>query len=637
MARRRVMVWLLSLGIAALLITIVAAVWGADLLIPLAESRASAALGRSVAISHLHVTPGRLLRITADDVVVGNPPNWHGDPFAKIPRVTLDVDAWAYIRSGQTVIPLLTMDQPLVAATETTTGEVNFWPGHADTAGSSVKIGVVRVDGGRIRVRLAQLKADFQADVATHGGGQESQLLIDANGSYDGQPISGHMVGGALLSLRDPSNPWPIDLRLQHGPTTVSVAGTLLDPVGMKGASLALQLSSPDLSSTDALTGIPLPKTPKLDLTGRLDFANQRVRLQDLNGRLGNTDLAGTIEVAGGKERPEIFADLTSRRVDLADFGGTSGAEQAKAEADDRLLPRTPTVLPKLRRADVHLKYRGQRIQGKSVLLDNLDAVLDVVDGQATLHPITAGVGRGSISGTVVLTPQDRVAHAKAEIALQHVDVLRLMAATQRRDGAGAISGTVSIDATGSSLAQMLGSGNGWLRLGMVGGDLSAVLVRLLGVQYGNALLSALGLPNRAPVECFLGDLPLQRGVLTLQTLVVDTGEAAVTGVGTIDLGQEKLDVQLRSESKHFSIGSLPAPLNVTGTLKHPSVAPGSESVTRGGAAAGLATTFPPLALLPTVQFGTGEDRRCDALLARAKRLPGGEGLPTPPNLQTTR
>ena len=93
----------------------------------------------------------------------------------------------------------------------------------------------------------------------------------------------------------------------------------------------------------------------------------------------------------------------------------------------------------------------------------------------------------------------------------------------------------------------------------------------------------------------------------------------------------------MRTEAKHFSIGSLPAPIHITGTLKHPNVSAGSEMVARGGLAAGLAAAFPPLALLPTIQFVTGEDHRCDALLARAKQQPGGQRLPPPHNQKPMR
>jgi hypothetical protein len=37
----------------------------------------------------------------------------------------------------------------------------------------------------------------------------------------------------------------------------------------------------------------------------------------------------------------------------------------------------------------------------------------------------------------------------------------------------------------------------------------------------------------------------------------------------------------------------------------------------RGGAAVGHQALFPPPAVLPTIQFGVGDDRRCEALAHR--------------------
>jgi hypothetical protein len=109
---------------------------------------------------------------------------------------------------------------------------------------------------------------------------------------------------------------------------------------------------------------------------------------------------------------------------------------------------------------------------------------------------------------------------------------------------------------------------------------------------------------------------------------VLDTSAAIVTGTGGVSLRDEQLDMQLRTESKHFSIGSLPAPINIGGTLKNPSIRPGGELALRSGAAIGLGFIFPPLAALPTIQFGTGENHQCDQILARAKQQTGGQRLP---------
>jgi uncharacterized protein involved in outer membrane biogenesis len=357
------------------------------------------------------------------------------------------------------------------------------------------------------------------------------------------------------------------------------------------------------------LVGLPFPRTPNYQVSGQLDLADHRVQFRDFKRRVGNSDLEGTIDVDPDKEPPEVPANLASRRVDLADLGGFIGSEPgrvdttgqsatqraqvAKAEASARLLPDTPISIPKLHWADIDLKYRGQQIEGRSVPLDHLDVAMDIVNGTVTLHPISFGVGKGRIKGNTTLTPQAQAAHAKADVDFQNVDVSCLLAATHLFEGAGAISGTAEIDATGKSLAQMLGNGNGGVRLGMAGDDLSAIMVDLSGLQFGNAVLSALGLPKRTPVECFIGAFALQQEVATIQAFVLDTKEGVVNGAGSVNLRDESVTLRLRTEAKHFTIGSLPTPINITGTPKNPGIMPGAELLARGGAAAGAVADDP--------------------------------------------
>ncbi len=645
--RHRILAWLLGLGVPVLAIVVVAVVWGGDLLIPVVAARASAALGRSVSIAHLHIVPGRIVTVTADDVTIGNPPDWTGEPLARLPRLRVQVDIWEYVRRGQLVVTLVELERPQVVATQLPNGAANYKLQLAsNSSGGSTKIGEVRIDDGRVVVRLAKLKADLTIGIATRNQGEQAQIVADAKGTYNAQPITGRMIGGALLSLRDTTHPWPIDLRIQNGPTQVSLVGTVSDPMAMQGADLKLHFAGPDMSLLTQLTGIPVPKTPAYQLTGGLDFAKSQVQLRDFTARVGNTDLEGTIEVNPDAEPPDMTANLRSHRVDLADLGGFIGTEPgrtttagetpaqraqlARAEASPKLIPDTPISVPKLHWANVHLQYRGDSIVGRSVPLDNLGVKLDIVNGQVAVHPLSFGVGTGRIISNIDLTPQGDLTHAKADIAFQRVDVSRLMAATHAFQGAGTIGGSANIDGAGNSIAQILDNGNGELKLAMVGGDLSAVLIDLSGLEFGNALMSALGVPQRTQVQCFITDAALRRGVVQLQALVLDTGEAIVTGAGVANLRTEALDLHVKTDAKHFSIGSLPTAFDIGGTLKHPSIMPGPELAVRGGLAAGLAVVFPPLAALPTIQFGTGDDHRCDRILAQAKQQPGGARLPQP-------
>jgi hypothetical protein len=421
--------------------------------------------------------------------------------------------------------------------------------------------------------------------------------------------------------------------------------GTLTDPLTFGGADLKLELAGADMRDLYHLTGIPIPETPAYRIAGQLDYADHKFRFHGFRGVVGSSDLRGTIEEDPGQERPMVTADLASTKVDLADLGGFVGTtpgrlstpnqsaaqkqELARTEASPKLLPDTPINLPKLRAADVKLRYRGEHILGRSVPLDNLVVNLSIVEGKIALEPISFGVGRGRIAGTAALDGTGDVIRAKAAVDFDHVDVARLMAATHMFDGAGAIGGHADIVTSGKSFAQMLANGNGGVRLLMIGGDLSALLVDLSGLEFGNALLSALGMPKRTPVECMLADFSLQKGVLNTRTLLLVTKEANVHGAGWVDLRNETVNYKLNTKAAHFSIGSLHAPIDITGPLKHPSIRPEvGELALRGGTAAALAVLLPPLAILPTIEFGQDESRECAARISsirpseRAKAAP---------------
>jgi uncharacterized protein involved in outer membrane biogenesis len=655
---RRLALWI---GVPVVLIALLVAFWNWDWFIPLVDARASAAIGRPVRIAHLHIGLGGTVTASADDVVVANPKGWPSQdpPFAAIKRLTVRVQLLRWIEGHGLVIPLIALEQPRMYVAEQPNGAANFRLAmkSGGKGGSTPQIGNLEITDGNVRFIIPKLKANFDAAVATKGEGADAKLLVNARGTYAAQPIDARFIGGALLSLRDASNPWPVDLTVANGQTHVALRGTVRDPMAFKGADLTLRVSGPNLGQLEPLTGFPIPNTPAYQLSGKLGLQGfDHISFQDFRGRLGESDLEGSIQEepgaaqAHGKSKPVVTMNLASRRVNLNDLAGFIGgapgsAHEANATPQQRaaaeraaksksLLPNTPISVPRLNWADIHLRYRGAHIEGRDIPLDNVDVALDVVNGQITLHPLSFGVGTGRLIADLDLVPlSDRNVRAKMDLRMQNLDVSRLMAATHTFQGAGAISGVGAIDATGDSLASLLGHGNGEVKMAMAGGDLSAVLVDLTGLEFGNALLSALGMPQKTQVQCFVGDLALQEGVLDFRALELDTKETLTNVSGAVNLARETIDLHLRTQAKHFSIGSLPTNINITGTFKSPTIRPGAAVAARAGAAVGLGVLFAPLAILPTIQFGTSkaQDERCGALLQQARAGAGGKVLPPAP------
>ncbi len=437
-----------------------------------------------------------------------------------------------------------------------------------------------------------------------------------------------------MLSLRDPKDRYPVDLKLANGATKVSLQGTLLEPLKFGGAELKLELAGDDLSALYPLTGIPLAPTPPYHLGGQLDYEGHKVRFRNFAGGVGSSDLAGNIEVQLGGVRPYFRADMESKRVVLADLRGFIGAapgkdnaanlsqsqqqEHDKQDASGKLLPDKPINLPKLRSVDFDVHYKGEHIESESTPLDNLVANLKVEDGALSLQPLSFGVGTGAIVLNLKLDGQQDLVHAVADIDFRKVDLSRIMQSTGVFKGAGTIGGSAKLDTTGNSLAQMLGHGDGEMKLFMSGGDLSAVLVDLAGLDFGNTLIAALGIPHQAQLRCMVSDFDLNKGVLDTRTLIFDTSAANVIGSGTVNLRDEQVDYKLSTQPKRFSIGSLAAPILIRGPLKNPSIHPDPLVLgARAGAAVALGVFLTPLAaLLPTIQLGLGKDHNCDELLA---------------------
>ncbi len=650
MSRRR---WLMVPGVIAAVLAALLLLWDWDWFRPVLERQASAALGRPVRLGHFDVHLSRRPQLVLERIALANPAGFPaGSDTATIDRLAIRIEPRALF-DHRVNLTEVEIDHPAGELGQAPDGTPNWklsLPARSGPAPQPwlIDVGSLVIRDGHIHFLDPQLKSDFLLEVRTQdaANGGEPSIYVGINGRYAGQPVDGRFIGGSVLSLRDPHDRYPVDLKLANGLTHVSLQGTLLEPLKFGGADLRLELAGDDLSNLYPLTGVPLAPSPPYRLAGQLDYEGGKIRFHDFAGAVGNSDLNGWIQLQRGGPRPYIEAELYSKKVVLADLRGFIGAapgkaddsklsqaqqqEHARQEASGKLLPDQPLNLPKIRSVDFDVRYKGQRIESESTPLDNLEAHLAINDGVITLEPLSFGVGQGAIVLNVVLDGNQQPVKANADIDFRKLDLSHIMQKTSVFKGAGTIGGSARIDTSGDSLAQMLGRGDGDLRLFMSGGNLSALLVDLAGLDFGNSLISALGLPSRANLRCLVTDFDLKHGVLGTRTFIVDTSEANITGEGKVDLAQEQVDYKLATEPKRFNIGSLPAPILVRGPLKSPGIMPDPVTLAeRGGAAVVLGVFLTPLAaLLPTIQLGLGKDHNCGALMTTVQKAADNAARP---------
>jgi uncharacterized protein involved in outer membrane biogenesis len=646
--------WIKILFPILIVLLLIVIFWDWDWFIPMVEADASASTGHKVTIQHLHVWLGRTITASATGITIANPDNFPAsDPqLATMDRLLVKVDVLDYIEHRTLSLTTIELDHPVANIRELPNGTNNATlKTSSSSSANPPKLGQLIINNGTASVIMPSLKTDFDLKIQTRDAPAGTKLftggeiVVDAHGAYAGAPITGRLIGGAVLSLRDPSLPYPIDLHVQNGTTLASLIGTVEDPQHFADADLRLSFSGQNMANLYQLTGVPIPTTPPFSLNGELNYADHAFRFEHFTGKVGSSDLEGTITEAPGSPRRIVTANLTSRQVDLTDLAGFLGATPgktttpgqdastketvAKANASPKLLPDTPFNLPKINEANVDLRYRGEHILNKDAPLDNVVAHLIIRDGRITVDPLDFAVGTGTIASNVDLDPVDGVLHTKANIDFRKLQLSRLLSATHTFAGDGTVGGSAYLSGTGNSMAQILGHGNGHASLYMQNGaNVSALMVDLAGLEIGQAILSALDIPDKTAIECLVSDFSLTNGQMDTRTFLLATKEANILGAGTVDLTNEKLNLALKTQATHFSIGSLSTPINIGGTLKDPSVLPAvGPLAARVGPAIALGFIFPPLALIPTIRLGLGDKNACqDTIMAIHEGNPHNPG-----------
>jgi uncharacterized protein involved in outer membrane biogenesis len=117
-------------------------------------------------------------------------------------------------------------------------------------------------------------------------------------------------------------------------------------------------------------------------------------------------------------------------------------------------------------------------------------------------------------------------------------------------------------------------------------------------------------------IRCGVASFHAQGGILTANSLLLDTTHVLVTGSGNINLQDEGLDLYLRGKPKEIRVLRIRTPIRIRGTLAHPTVGVDAKKLAaQAGGAAALGAVLTPLAsLLAFVDGGLAKDADCAAL-----------------------
>jgi hypothetical protein len=577
----------------------------------------------------------------ADDVHVGNPAGLPQRDMASVRQFSFSLDPFALL--GHRIhVPVLRFDGPQAELLRTDETHYN-WAYKPDEKKSKWTLDLERVvlNKGVVHVMDAVTKADVTADVDTIPNDPTYGVAWKLRGEYNGAPVGGGGKAGAVLSLKNQDEPFPVQADMHSANTRVALEGTVTRPAHLAGIDLKLTLAAPSMARLYPFTGVLLPETPAFStdghLTGELGQNKSRWVYDKFKGKVGQSDIAGHLEFATGKPRNKLTGNIVSHQLRFVDLGPLIGADSNASkrargvdavQPEGKALPVEKFHTERWKVLDADVRFTADRIvKDKDLPISKLQSHVVMNDGVLTLQPLNFVMASGNVNSNIKLDGSNakQPIKATADVKARDIHIKELFPQIEKMQATvGSIYGEAKLTATGDSVGAMLADANGEVKGLISQGVVSKLLLEEAGLNVGNVIITKLFGDKEVKLNCLAADLGVTDGVARTRTFVLDTDDAIVDINGWVNMSTEQLDLRIKPETKALRIFTLRTPFFVRGTFKHPDLSLDKKVLAlKGGAAAALAVVAAPAAaLLPLINTGPGKDSPCNALLARAGAKP---------------
>ncbi len=544
-------------------------------LAPLVARRASAALGRPVAIASLHVTPGWWIKVDVGGFRLDNVAGGSRPAMVELGHLTAEVEAVSLLH-GPAVVRGLTVEGLSVLLERTAERTANWTfgprkpkaPEPADRSWFPTLLDA-RLRGCEVTYRTAR-GAEFRVrldNVAVLAAGADRPVQLVMAGAYNGTQVS---LTGALQPiavLRNAAVPYGETLHMASGQTTLDFQGTMTEPFDVDGARGTLTLKAPTAGPILAIAGVASDFQASLDLAGTVERTGDLWRLTDAAGALkGNAITAGSLRLTeGGRGTPDdVAADIAFDRLDL---NGLLGGASGRADTDVPLdIDRAPDTLIDARLAARQLIYGGVRAE---------DATLaaTLTPGQVAVKELALTYLGARVTAAGRVEAADKGGRVSADVAVSDADIQRLRQALGF--GPVPISGKLDAQVVATSSGATLNAATRAARVSaavsMTGGSIAREVIEMASTDVRLLFRRSKGV---SPVSCLLGVLDMRAGVGTVLPLRIRAADGTIAGNMQFDLYRRRFDLTIASQSASTGFFALDIPVRISGAFANPSVRP---------------------------------------------------------------
>jgi len=372
------------------------------------------------------------------------------------------------------------------------------------------------------------------------------------------------------------------------------------DPNDKKFAVTVSAIST-DLSKLGLLNGEPLPAMA-LDISTSVEGSGRRFDLHDLDATLGDSHIAGSIDLSFEGPRPAINMTLASSYIDVRPFIELveSDEEDAAPKNSTRVIPPAPLPLEAISAFNGNFILNIKQLRLEKDSLHNIVLQAKLLDGHLNIPQLMLEGPRGKSQAALSINPTTL---GKARVTVDLVSEKLVLNITgqpdQKLDEAPAFDLVLRVNGAGSNLQQVAGSLNGSVYMGTTGGTLEGVNLSVLDTFILDEIF-ALVMPkseatNNLDLRCGAAILEIKNGMVkTNPAVTFITDQITMVSKGTVNLKTEEMKLNFTATPNNalkISASELFNPyILVGGTLSEPAVGLDPAKVLlHGGAAIGTA------------------------------------------------
>jgi hypothetical protein len=286
----------------------------------------------------------------------------------------------------------------------------------------------------------------------------------------------------------------------------------------------------------------------------------------------GKTEVQAKLNTLFRATPKQISGTITARKLFLWDLvEKDSEGEKKKSSKKEPVFSREPIDFDWLKKVDVDIAIKVESFAQESFLANSGKFQVILQSGLLSISPARLVYPKGKLNMDLQLDARDHPRLTFKALG-ENLDPWRTLNIQQEKERfAARLDVDVSVSTSGLSPHELAANSEGRIYITMQNGKLPAPLVDLIFWDIAGWAWKKATNVSYYDFSCGVADYSIEKGVISTEGFILDAEHITTTGVGTIDLGGEKIEYVLLPKKKTLFIKKA-SPVKIKGPLNDPKV-----------------------------------------------------------------